>query len=69
MGSKFNNVQGSHLLGCFIVRQPNGLFCRFDLKNNLTHFNMTEQELIVACTKELEEDIHSFIGGISGQDV
>ena len=34
-------------MGAFIARQPNGLLCRWStIVDNITHYNMTEDEYI-----------------------
>lgn len=44
-------------MGSFIVRQPNGLLCRFSTITDCpTHYNMTEEEYIEVCKKRAEED-------------
>ena len=44
-------------MGAFIVKQPNGLYCRFSTVVDCpTHYNMTEEEYIQVCVdKAIEE--------------
>ena len=40
----------SEVMGAFIARQPNGLYCRYsEVVDNITHYNMTEEEYIELC--------------------
>ncbi len=41
----------------FVVRQPNGLLCRFSTVVDCpTNYNMTDEEYIELCKKKAEED-------------
>lgn len=56
-------------MGAFIARQPNGLLCRWSsVVDNITHYNMTEEEYIEFCAEEARkrarrelECLHLFI--------
>ena len=40
----------SEVMGEFIAKQPNGLYCRYsEVVDNITHHNMTEEEYIELC--------------------
>lgn len=44
-------------MGAFIVKQPNGLYCRFSsIVDCPTHWNMTEEEYIDLKVKQAAED-------------
>ena len=44
-------------MGAFIVKQPNGLYCRFSTVVDCpTHYNMTEEEYIQLCVDRAIED-------------
>ena len=43
-------------MGAFIARQPNGLLCRWSsVVDNITHYNMTEDEYIEYCAEDARE--------------
>ncbi|MBD5362722.1 MAG: hypothetical protein HDR79_07740 [Bacteroides sp.] len=43
-------------MGAFIARQPNGLLCRWSsVVDNITHYNMTEEEYIEYRAEEARE--------------
>lgn len=44
-------------MGAFIARQPNGLLCRWSsVVDNITHYNMTEEEYIEYRAEKARED-------------
>lgn len=44
-------------MGAFIARQPNGLLCRWStIVDNITHYNMTEDEYIEYRAERARED-------------
>lgn len=44
-------------MGAFIVKQPNGLYCRFSTVVDCpTHWNMTEEEYIEYCAERAREE-------------
>lgn len=44
-------------MAAFIVRQPNGLLCRFSTVVDCpTHWNMTDEEYIEMCAEEAREE-------------
>ena len=44
-------------MGAFIARQPNGLLCRWSsVVDNLTHYNMTEEDYIEYCAECAREE-------------
>ncbi len=44
-------------MGAFIARQPNGLLCRWSsVVDNITHYNMTEEEYIEYRAKQARKD-------------
>lgn len=44
-------------MGAFIARQPNGLLCRWSsIVDNLTHYNMTEEDYIEYCVERAREE-------------
>ena len=44
-------------MGAFIARQPNGLLCRWSsIVDNLTHYNMTEEDYIEYCAERAREE-------------
>lgn len=44
-------------MGAFIARQPNGLLCRWStIVDNITHYNMTEEEYIEYRAERARED-------------
>lgn len=44
-------------MGAFIVKQPNGLYCRFSTVVDCpTHWNMTEEEYIEMCAEKAREE-------------
>lgn len=44
-------------MGSFIVKQPNGLYCRFSSVTGCpTHWNMTEEEYIEMCAEKAREE-------------
>ena len=44
------------IMGAFIARQPNGLLCRWSsVVDNITHYNMTEDEYVEYCAEEARE--------------
>lgn len=67
-------------MGAFIARQPNGLLCRWSsVVDNITHYNMTEEEYIEYRAEEAREEarwelennprfIHSFSEIIKKRD-
>lgn len=43
-------------MGAFIARQPNGLLCRWSsIVDNITHYNMTEEDYIEYCAEKARE--------------
>ena len=45
-------------MGAFIARQPNGLLCRWSsVVDNITHYNMTEEEYIEYRAEKAREDV------------
>ena len=43
-------------MGAFIARQPNGLLCRWSsVVDNITHYNMTEEEYVEYCAEQARE--------------
>ncbi|MBD5367285.1 MAG: hypothetical protein HDR82_09880 [Bacteroides sp.] len=44
-------------MGAFIARQPNGLLCRWStIVDNITHYNMTEDEYVEYRAEKARED-------------
>ena len=44
-------------MGAFVVRQPNGLLCRFStVVDTVTHYNMTEEDYIEMCAEKAREE-------------
>lgn len=44
-------------MGAFIARQPNGLLCRWSsVVDNLTHYNMTEEDYVEYCAERAREE-------------
>ncbi len=44
-------------MGAFIVKQPNGRYCRFSTVVDCpTHWNMTEEDYIEMCAEKARED-------------
>ena len=44
-------------MGAFIARQPNGLLCRWSsVVDNITHYNMTEEEYIEYRAEKAREE-------------
>lgn len=44
-------------MGAFIVKQPNGLYCRFSTVVDCpTHWNMTEKDYIELCAERAREE-------------
>lgn len=44
-------------MGAFIARQPNGLLCRWSsIVDNITHYNMTEEEYIEYRAEKARKD-------------
>lgn len=44
-------------MGAFIARQPNGLLCRWSsIVDNITHYNMTEEDYIEYCAELAREE-------------
>ena len=44
-------------MGAFIVRQPNGLICRFSTVVDCpTHWNMTDEEYVAMCMEEARDE-------------
>lgn len=49
-------------MGAFIVRQPNGLLCRFStVVDTVTHYNMTEEDYIEMCAEKAREEARDVI--------
>lgn len=49
-------------MGAFIVRQPNGLLCRFStIVDCITHYNMTEEEYIEMQAEKAREEARNVI--------
>lgn len=44
-------------MGAFIVKQPNGLYCRFSTVVDCpTHWNMTEEDYVEMCAEQAREE-------------
>ncbi|MEZ3424497.1 MAG: hypothetical protein K1W39_12390 [Lachnospiraceae bacterium] len=49
-------------MGAFVVRQPNGLLCRFStVVDTVTHYNMTEEDYIEMCAEKAREEARDVI--------
>lgn len=49
-------------MGAFIVKQPNGLYCRFSsVVNCPTHWNMTEEDYVEYCAERAREEARRMI--------
>lgn len=49
-------------MGAFVVRQPNGLLCRFStVVDTVTHYNMTEEDYIEMCAEKAREEARDII--------
>lgn len=50
------NLKGEASGTSFIARQPNGLLCRWsDIIDDITDYNMTDEEYIAACERKARE--------------
>ena len=44
-------------MGSYIVKQPNGLYCRFSTSaDTITHYNMTEEEYLEICAEKARKE-------------
>lgn len=51
-------------MGAFIVKQPNGLYCRFStVVDTVTHINMTEEDYIEMCAERAREEARDVLKG------
>ena len=49
-------------MGAFVVRQPNGLLCRFStVVDTVTNYNMTEEDYIEMCAEKAREEARDVI--------
>lgn len=49
-------------MGAFIVKQPNGLYCRFSTVVDCpTHWNMTEEDYIEMCAERAREEARKML--------